>query len=69
MGRDCMKVAEEFLLRQRWTDASQLAMLRTETARQIEQAIAQVQREPTPDPFTEDWRAISTERLNEGHEG
>jgi TPP-dependent pyruvate/acetoin dehydrogenase alpha subunit len=68
MGRDCMKVAEEFLLRQKWTDAALFAKLRSETAREIEEAIAQVQREPTPDPFAEDWRAISTERLNEGHE-
>ena len=67
-GRDCMKVAEEFLLRQKWTDAARLAALRNEIAREIEEAIAQVQREPTPDPFVEDWRAISTERLNEGHE-
>ena len=68
LGRDCMKVAEEFLLRQKWTDAAQLAASRNEIAREIEEAIAQVQREPTPDPFVEDWRAISTERLNEGHE-
>ncbi len=68
LGRDCMKVTGEFLLQQEWTDAARLAALRNETARDIEEAIAQVQREPTPDPFAEDWRAISTERLNEGHE-
>ncbi len=68
LGRDCLKVAEEFLLRQQWTDAAQLAALRNEIAREIEEAVAQVQREPAPDPFAEDWRAIATERLNEGHE-
>jgi pyruvate dehydrogenase E1 component alpha subunit/2-oxoisovalerate dehydrogenase E1 component alpha subunit len=67
-GRDCLKVAEEHLLRQKWADAAALAVLRGEIVREIEEAVAQVQREPTPDPFTEDWRAISTGHLNEGHE-
>jgi pyruvate dehydrogenase E1 component alpha subunit/2-oxoisovalerate dehydrogenase E1 component alpha subunit len=68
VGRDCLKVAEEHLLRQKWTDAGSLAALRGEIVREIEEAVAQVQREPAPDPFTEDWCAISTEHLNEGHE-
>ena len=68
IGRDCLKVAEEHLLRQKWADAAALAALRGEIAREIEEAVAQVQREPAPDPFTEDWRAISTGHLNEGHE-
>jgi pyruvate dehydrogenase E1 component alpha subunit/2-oxoisovalerate dehydrogenase E1 component alpha subunit len=68
VGRDCLKVAEEYLLRQKWADAAALAVLRGETVREIEEAVAQVQREPTPDPFTEDWRAISTGHLNEGQE-
>jgi pyruvate dehydrogenase E1 component alpha subunit/2-oxoisovalerate dehydrogenase E1 component alpha subunit len=68
LGRDCMKVAEEHLLRQKWADAGALAALRGEIVREIEEAVAQVQREPVPDPFAEDWRAISTGHLNEGHE-
>ena len=68
LGRDCLKVAEELLLRQKWTNAGALAALRGEIVREIEEAVAQVQHEPTPDPFAEDWRAISTEHLTEGHE-
>jgi pyruvate dehydrogenase E1 component alpha subunit/2-oxoisovalerate dehydrogenase E1 component alpha subunit len=68
VGRDCLKVAEELLLRQKWADAGELAGLRGEIVREIEGAVAQVQREPAPDPFTEDWRAISTEHLVEGQE-
>jgi len=67
LGRDCLKAAEEFLLRQKWTDASQVESLRNEINREIEEAVAQVQREPAPDPFAEEWRAISTERLGETH--
>ena len=68
VGRDCLKVAEEHLLRQKWADAAALAALRGEIVREIEEAVAQVQREPAPDPFAEDWRAISTGHLNEGQE-
>src|SRR5271154_1576855 len=68
VGRDCLKIAEEFLLRQEWTDASQLAAWRSEIVREIEEAVAQVQREPAPDPFAENWSAISSKHLSETHE-
>lgn len=68
LGRDCLKVAEEYLFRQNWLDAPQLAAMRSEAVQEIESAFARVQREPAPDPFVEEWRAISTEHLNEGHE-
>jgi TPP-dependent pyruvate/acetoin dehydrogenase alpha subunit len=68
LGRDCLKVAEEFLLRQKWTDAATLATWRSEIVREIEDAVAKVQREPAPDPFTENWSAISSEHLSETHE-
>jgi acetoin:2,6-dichlorophenolindophenol oxidoreductase subunit alpha len=69
VGRDCLKVAEEFLLRQKWADAAQLSAWRSEAIREIEEAVARVQHEPVPDPFAEDWCAISSRHLNEGHEG
>jgi len=68
LGRDCLKVAEEILLREKWADASELAAWRGETVREIEEAVAQVQREPAPDPFTENWSAISSEHLSETHD-
>src|ERR1039458_6967194 len=67
LGRDCLKVAEEFLLENKFTDAAQLAVWRSAAIREIEEAVAQVQREPAPDPFAENWSAISSEHLNETH--
>ena len=52
LGRDCLKVAEDYLLQKNFTDAAQLALWRNETIREIEEVVAQVQREPAPDPFT-----------------
>jgi acetoin:2,6-dichlorophenolindophenol oxidoreductase subunit alpha len=68
IGRDCLKASEEHLLRQKWADATTLAAWRNEVVHEIEEAIAQVQREPAPDPFTEEWRAIATKHLSETHE-
>jgi pyruvate dehydrogenase E1 component alpha subunit/2-oxoisovalerate dehydrogenase E1 component alpha subunit len=68
LGRDCLNVAEETLLKQKWADAAQLAGWRNEAVREIEEVVAQVQREPAPDPFSEEWRAISSGNLVEGNE-
>jgi pyruvate dehydrogenase E1 component alpha subunit/2-oxoisovalerate dehydrogenase E1 component alpha subunit len=68
LGRDCLKVAEEFLLQNKIADDAQIAVWRSEAVRGIEEAVAQVQREPAPDPFTENWSAISSEHLSETHE-
>jgi TPP-dependent pyruvate/acetoin dehydrogenase alpha subunit len=69
LGHDCLKVAEEYLLRQKWMAPSRMPILRNELIHEIEEAVAQAQREPTPDPFVEEWKAMSTERLSEGNEG
>lgn len=67
-GRDCMKVAEEYLLRQKWVDASALSAWRAETVSEIEDAVAQVRREPSPDPYDEKWQAISSPHLIDTHD-
>jgi pyruvate dehydrogenase E1 component alpha subunit/2-oxoisovalerate dehydrogenase E1 component alpha subunit len=68
LGRDCLKLAEDFLLQNKITDSAQLAVWRSNALREIEEAVAQVQREPAPDPFTEKWNALASENLAEGRE-
>jgi len=68
LGRDCLKVAETFLVQEKLASAGELAAWRAETIREIEEAVAQVQREPLPDPFTESWTALTTQDLAEGNE-
>jgi pyruvate dehydrogenase E1 component alpha subunit/2-oxoisovalerate dehydrogenase E1 component alpha subunit len=67
LGRDCLKAAEENLLARKLLDAAQIAAWRSETLREIDEIVSQVQREPAPDPFTENWSAISSGHLNETH--
>src|SRR5580765_4311690 len=68
LGRDCVKVAEARLLQEGWADHSAIAEWRAESAKQIEEAVAKVQREPTPDPYKEDWCALASKHLSETHE-
>ncbi len=65
VGRDCQKVAEEFLVRQNFADRAALAVWRNEAVQEVEQAVATVQREGAPDPFAHEWSALSTTRLLE----
>ncbi len=65
LGRDCLKLAEEFLLRQKFGDSASVAAWRSEAIQEVEQAVATVQREGPPDPFAQDWAALSTTRLLE----
>jgi len=67
IGRDCMKVAEERILRESWATPAMLDAWRHETISKVEDSVAKVQREAAPDPFKEDWYALSSKHLNEGH--
>jgi len=67
LGRDCLKVSEEMLLQEGWADGAVLAEWRADSTQQVETAVATVQREASPDPYSHDWTAISSRRLLELH--
>ncbi len=66
-GRDCLKVTEEHLLLERWADQSALDAMRAEAVQKVEDAVAIVQRDPAPDPYGENWQALASAHLMEGH--
>jgi acetoin:2,6-dichlorophenolindophenol oxidoreductase subunit alpha len=66
VGRDCLRVAEEQLLEKRWADRAALDRWRAEAVGQIDDAVAQVQREPAPDPYEENWCALASSSFAEG---
>jgi pyruvate dehydrogenase E1 component alpha subunit/2-oxoisovalerate dehydrogenase E1 component alpha subunit len=67
-GRDCLKVSEETLLKRGWADAAVMSGWRSEAIQKIEEVVGKVQREPGPDPYREDWCALASKHLSEGHE-
>lgn len=68
LGRDCLIETENLIIQQGWADAKSIRCWRKESIRKIEEAVAKVQHEPGPDPYKEDWCALSTRRLSEGSE-
>ena len=67
VGRDCLVLAEKTIVRERWADPPTLEAWRREATQQVEDAVAQVRQEPTPDPYREDWCALASRHLIEGH--
>jgi pyruvate dehydrogenase E1 component alpha subunit/2-oxoisovalerate dehydrogenase E1 component alpha subunit len=65
LGRDCLKVAEERLLREGWADAEAIGALRQQVTQEVDEAVATVQREPGPDPYKENWCALSSRHLSD----
>jgi pyruvate dehydrogenase E1 component alpha subunit/2-oxoisovalerate dehydrogenase E1 component alpha subunit len=65
LGQDCLVLAERSLVRTGLADARKLAHWRGDAVRQVEAAVAQVQREPAPDPYAEDWCALATRELTD----
>lgn len=65
IGRDCLKVSEEFLLQQGWASSEELAAWHAEAKEEVDSTANKVRREPTPDPAEDDWRAMATEAFAE----
>jgi TPP-dependent pyruvate/acetoin dehydrogenase alpha subunit len=59
-GRDCIEVAAEQLLQGEYATTAELDAWRKEISEQVQRAVAQAQQEPLPDPYRENWSALST---------
>jgi TPP-dependent pyruvate/acetoin dehydrogenase alpha subunit len=67
VGRDCLKLAEQELLKQKWADGQTIENWRSEAIHKVEEAVATVQRESPPDPYKENWCALASKHLVEVH--
>jgi acetoin:2,6-dichlorophenolindophenol oxidoreductase subunit alpha len=59
VGRDCLGISEEFLIKKGWASAEQIAGWRAEAKNEVDIIAAKVQREPSPDPVEDDWKALA----------
>jgi pyruvate dehydrogenase E1 component alpha subunit/2-oxoisovalerate dehydrogenase E1 component alpha subunit len=67
VGRDCIEVARQHLVRQGWAEPAQIEAWHQEALSKVDVAITTVQRESGPDPFKEDWSAMASKHLLETH--
>jgi pyruvate dehydrogenase E1 component alpha subunit/2-oxoisovalerate dehydrogenase E1 component alpha subunit len=66
LGRDCLRLAEEHILREGLASPAELKAWTDETDRQVDEAVAQTMRDPAPDPNEEEWSALATDGLDDG---
>ena len=59
-GRDCIEVAIQQLVEGGYAIIEEIKAWQDETAEEVQRAVAQAQQEPVPDPYREDWSALST---------
>jgi pyruvate dehydrogenase E1 component alpha subunit/2-oxoisovalerate dehydrogenase E1 component alpha subunit len=67
VGADCLQLAHDLLLEEGHATPEELAAWQTDAARQVEDAVAAVSREPVPDPDEEDWCPLASRHLMETH--
>ncbi|WP_395737677.1 thiamine pyrophosphate-dependent dehydrogenase E1 component subunit alpha [Prosthecobacter sp.] len=65
-ARDCLQVAEDFARDHGWMSSADLRELNEEVRRNVDQTVSKVSKEPAPDPFKENWQALSCAELVEG---
>lgn len=66
LSGDCLALAEQRVLDEGWLTDKEIKDLYAEARRKTDQAIAKVSKESTPDPFKENWHALSSAHLVEG---
>ncbi len=66
LGRDCLRVAENYLRERQWADETLLEKWRKTAKLKVEEAVADAQREPLADPSLETWCPYATQRIAEG---
>ncbi len=59
-GQDCIEVAMRQLMANGITSADEIRLWQEQFAADVQRAVAQAQQEAPPDPYREDWTALST---------
>jgi pyruvate dehydrogenase E1 component alpha subunit/2-oxoisovalerate dehydrogenase E1 component alpha subunit len=67
-GRDCLVVAQEKILQRGWASRGELQEWQAAARKEVDEAAAQASNEPAPDPFRENWHALSNAALVEGQQ-
>lgn len=59
LGRDCLEIAIQQVVELGLATEKEISGWQEEASERVQEAVAQAQKEPQPDPFKEDWRAFS----------
>lgn len=65
LGRDCLEVGMAQVVEAGLATQDDIDAWRREAVEEVQAAVAKAQTEPGPDPYREDWRAISTRGIQQ----
>lgn len=63
LGQDCLEVGVKEVLEMGLVSESEIMEWKEEAVELVQEAVATAQKEPTPDPYEEDWNAVSEEGM------
>ncbi len=58
-GRDCIEVGKQQLIERDWLTEDELTQWEADAKIQVQQAVTKAQKESGPDPYKEEWTALS----------
>ena len=64
-GRDCLSIAEKQMVDYGWASQDEIDQWKAEAVTEVQAAVAIAQKEPKPNPFKENWTALSSPALRE----
>jgi pyruvate dehydrogenase E1 component alpha subunit/2-oxoisovalerate dehydrogenase E1 component alpha subunit len=65
-GQDCLKLARQKMIENNWATPNELEVMEAQISESVQATVAQVQKEPLPDPRKENWQALASNWLIEG---
>jgi pyruvate dehydrogenase E1 component alpha subunit/2-oxoisovalerate dehydrogenase E1 component alpha subunit len=65
VGRDCLQVAEQEIQELGWATPREILKWKTQSKEEVEAAVSQASKEAAPDPFRENWLAVSARGLSD----
>ncbi len=63
LGKDCLEVGIQEVLDEGLVSEREINEWKREAAERVQEAVAAAQKDPTPDPYQEDWKAVSEEGM------
>jgi len=64
LGRDCLELGIEQVIEKGIVTENEIDLWQKEAAEEVQEAVANAQTDPRPDPYRDDWRAFSSKGIN-----
>jgi pyruvate dehydrogenase E1 component alpha subunit/2-oxoisovalerate dehydrogenase E1 component alpha subunit len=63
LGRDCLEIGIQQVVKKGLATSNEIDLWKKEAAEEVQQAVANAQTDPGPDPYQDDWQAFSSKGI------